>query len=138
MKKYELIEHTADIAVRVYGGDLEELFKNSAAALFSIITESIPSFPGTIKRKISLKAEVIEDLLVSWLNELISVFYTYKFFSLNYNIKINGTSLDCECEGIDFSPYSDKIQREVKAAVYHNLKIRKDNNTYLVEIIFDV
>ena len=38
MKKYEFIEHTADIAIKAYGDTLEEAFAAAAEAMFDIIT----------------------------------------------------------------------------------------------------
>ena len=37
---FELLEHTADIGFRMYGGALEELFANCAHALSSIIFDT--------------------------------------------------------------------------------------------------
>jgi len=73
MKDYEYIEHTADVAVRVYGNSLEELFRNAAQATFSLITDYTPSEDK--ERDIDLEGKTLEDLLVNWLNELISVFF---------------------------------------------------------------
>ena len=39
MKNYELIEHTADVGIRVRGKGLNELFQNAAVAMFEIIAE---------------------------------------------------------------------------------------------------
>ena len=34
MKRYELVDHTADMMVKAYGSSLEECFANAAFALF--------------------------------------------------------------------------------------------------------
>ena len=39
MKKFELIEHTADVGLVAYGKTLAEAFANAAYGLFSIIAE---------------------------------------------------------------------------------------------------
>jgi SHS2 domain-containing protein len=81
-KNYELIEHTADIGIRVKGGDLKELFKNSALAMFDIIAEKktenrspcLLAGESQVKRLvIGQKADNLEELLVNWLNELLSL-----------------------------------------------------------------
>ncbi len=38
MKKYEILEHKADLKIRVFGKDLKELFENAAEGMFSLIT----------------------------------------------------------------------------------------------------
>jgi len=139
-KEFEFFEHTADIGVRVYAQNIEELFENSAKALFSLITENKELLPN-LEREITLEAENLEELLVNWLNELISVFFTYKFLPRSYNIKIrekDPCSLEAFLKGSDYDPYINEVKTEVKAATYHNLKIEKDSSGFRTEIIFDV
>ena len=140
MRKFELIEHTADIGVRVYAKDLKELFKNSAEALVFLLVNQKKE--GRKEKTIKLEAESWEDLLVSWLNELISLFFAEKFLfcSCNLEVKENRSLkiLEAKIKGIDFDPYSNKINMEIKAATYHNLKIKKKEDKVEVEIIFDI
>lgn len=140
MKKFEFIEHTADIGVRVYGKTLEELFLNSACALLGLLAETPEK--GDKKKKIQLETETLEDLLVNWLNELISLLFADKFLPRSFEIKIttedNLKKLQAEFEGIDFDPYVNKINMEIKAATYHNLKIKQEKDRFKAEIIFDI
>ncbi|UCG94894.1 MAG: archease, partial [Candidatus Aerophobus sp.] len=39
MKKYEFINHTADLGIRVWGESIEELFKNAAYSMFDTIAD---------------------------------------------------------------------------------------------------
>ncbi|MEI8349803.1 MAG: archease [Candidatus Omnitrophota bacterium] len=141
MKKYELLEHTADVRVRVHGKTLELLFKHAAIALFDLLVNYKPKRKKT--REISLEAETLEELFVNWLNELISIFYAYKFLPSDYNIIIvdaeHRKTMHASVKGEFFNPYDNKkINQEIKAATYHNLKIEKDKKGYRAEIIFDV
>lgn len=141
MKKFEIIEHTADLGIRVYGRTLEELFNNAAIGLFGFMTEHRPK--RKIEEKIILEAEDYEELLVTWLNELISMFFTYKFLPSRYGIKITRDEpqekvLEGTLLGEEFDPYSNKISQEIKAATYHNLKVEKIGKKWQAEIIFDV
>ena len=47
-KKFEFLEHTADIKFRAFGKTLEEVFENSALAVSSIYSK---------EKKISLKSK---------------------------------------------------------------------------------
>lgn len=140
MENFEFIEHTADIGVRVYGKSLEDLFQNCAQTLLSLLIDHKPA--EKIEERIILEAETLEELLVTWLNELISLFYTYKFLPAEYDIAIEKDDkkkiLRSVIKGEEFSPYENKMNREIKAATYHNLKIEKDSFGYKAEIIFDV
>lgn len=139
MEKFEPIEHTADVGIRVYSATLEGLFRNAAEALVSLFTDKL--IPQTSKKTIRIEGKTLEDLLVNWLNELISVFFTYKFLASGYNITIQKKDiylLEAEVSGADFDPYKSKIKAEIKAATYHNLAITKTDGHFKVEIIFDV
>ena len=138
MKKYEFIEHTADVGVRVYGKTLEELFINSAEALFHLITDYKPR--KVHEREIFLEGHTLEDLLAYWLNELVSIFFTYRFIPKSYNIAINEKKRKIwgKLIGDYLDPMVAKIKIEVKAATYHNLKIERIKTGFKVEIIFDV
>jgi len=139
MKKFEFIEHTADIGVRIYGDTLEDLFCNAAAALFSLLRDAKPTL--NISKDIKLDDETYEDLLVNWLNELIAQVFADRFLAGQYMLSISHDGrlkrLEAKLKGegnIDF----EKINMEVKAATYHNLKITQSERGYVAEVIFDV
>ena len=139
-KEFEFFGHTADIGVRIYAQSIEELFENSARALFSLITGNRDILPN-LEKEIILEAQNIEELLVNWLNELISVFFTYKFLPKSYNIRIKEKDpykLEALLKGSEYDPYINEVKTEVKAATYHNLKIEKTPGGYKAEVIFDV
>jgi len=141
MVDFEFLEHTADIAVRVYAPSMEDLFISSAKVMFGIITDYESS--SVKKRNIYLEAKSCEDLLVYWLNELLSLFYSYNFLPYAYNIKIGKKTtkekkyfLKGEVEG-EIVP-SPEVKTEVKAATYHDIKIEKNHERFKVDIVFDV
>ena len=69
-KRFEEIEHTADVAIRVWGRDLAELFVNSAYGLACQLGG--PSETGrAVEHSIELTAYDAETLLVTWLGELL-------------------------------------------------------------------
>lgn len=140
MKKFEFIEHTADIAIKVYGHSHAEIFQNSAEAMFSILLDYKPK--KNLEKNIILEAVNLEDLLVIWLNELLSLFYADKFLPASFSIKLENKNtmkfLKVKLLGQSFDPYGNKMNTEIKAATYHNLKIKKEGSIYLTEVIFDV
>jgi len=138
LKNYELIEHTADIGIRVKGKDLKALFKNSASAMFDIIAERKES--SVIKQKkikIEQKADNLEELLVNWLNELLSLSATKELIFSEFRInKIDKNTLQAVVIGEDIKNY--RVNTEVKAATYHQLKLEEAKGGLQAELIFDV
>ena len=138
LKNYELIEHTADIGIRVRARDLKELFKNAALAMFDIIAER-SNTENIRAEKINLKqaADNLEELFINWLNELLSLSATGELIFSGFQIhKLDENHLDSTLIGTDIKGY--KVNTEIKAATYHQLKIEEDKTGWMVEVIFDV
>lgn len=138
-KEFEIIEHTADIRIRISGRSLEGLFINAAKALFSLLTDS--EGKELEERTIVLKEQFIEDLLVNWLNELISQFFTYHFIPSKYNVEIGENNSSKILKGkVQGSVERDNLRvlAEIKAATYHNLQVAKSDDGFQAEVIFDV
>jgi len=69
-KRYQQLEHTADLALRIYGGDLRELFANAAYAMFSQLAD-VGRAKTTVHQHVEVQGSDGESLLVNWLNELL-------------------------------------------------------------------
>ncbi len=140
MEKFEFIEHTADLGLRVYGKTSEGLFKNYATVLFSILTDYQPK--KIINKKITLQAQSLAELLVDWLNELLSIFFADGFLPKEYHLRISddkgGKILQAEIKGEEFDFENNELKREIKAATYHDLKVEENDKGYVAEVIFDV
>jgi len=144
MKPYEIIEHTADVGLKVSGSNLKELFENAAKGMFSIISGDrfTPKTPHTgLKRKIQIKKEFdsFEELLVAWLSECLYVFNKEELLFRDFNIlELDKSGLIGEISGekVDFS--KSMLQTEIKAVTFHNLKIEEDKYGFSCTIIFDV
>lgn len=66
-----IVEHTADWALRVRGGDLAELFRHAAEGLAHLLVADVAAVPLDQARDVKLDAYDTEDLLVDWLGELV-------------------------------------------------------------------
>ncbi|MDD5043978.1 MAG: archease [Candidatus Omnitrophica bacterium] len=138
MKKYELIEHTADLGIRVKGRDLKGLFQNVASSLFEIIARREEKKPCKKKEiKIKQSAQTREELLVNWLNELISLSATKNLIFCDFKIgRMDDSSLEAVVLGEPAQGY--RLKTEVKAATYHELKLMQSKSGWQAEVIFDV
>ena len=137
-KNYEFIEHTADVGIKVRGKDLRELFKNSALAMFDIIAEKqSPKVTRRQEIKIEQKADDLEELLVNWLNELLSLSAAQELIFLAFKItKLDKNILQAIAVGQNIADY--KVNSEIKAATYHELEIKENKSGWEAKIIFDV
>jgi len=138
MKRYEQFPHTADIGVRVFGHDLKELFENAAFAMFDLLAD-LEGLKGDIVKDFEIKSSDKEELLVDWLDELLFNFYTNGIIFYKFDIeKITEGSLKARAFGRPIAANRNRLKTEIKAATYSDLKIKKTDSGYQVEIIFDV
>lgn len=138
MKRYEQFPHTADIGVRVYGRSLKELFENAAFAMFDIIAD-LEGLEGTITENFEVEAPNHEELLVAFLDELLYSFYTKSFIFFKFEIKeLTEKRIEAKAFGRPVGENRNRLKTEIKAATYHDLKIKKTGEGYEVEIIFDI
>ena len=138
LKRYEQFSHTADIGVRVFGRTLKELFENAAFAMFDIIAD-LEGLKGEILQDIELTAPNSEELLISWLDELLYNFYTKGIIFYKFEVKeLSQDLLKAQATGRAVSDNRNRLKAEIKAATYYNLKIRKLDDYYQVDIVFDV
>jgi protein archease len=138
MKPFEVIDHTADIGIIVYGTDLKQVFSNAALGLFNLMAD-LDNVKEDIKRAVELSAEDTEVLLIEWLNELIYIFDVEHILFSRFEINdLHNSELKATCYGEKVKREHHKLKREVKAATYHMLKLNKDKGSYKVQIIFDI
>jgi SHS2 domain-containing protein len=138
MKKYDLIEHTADVAIKAYGKNLSEAFENAAKGMFDIITNK-SEIESTGQYTIELEASDLEQLLVDWLSELLflntSRNLVFSFFKVNLDEKNKKLSANVFGEKYNISKH--KMGVEIKAVTYHMLEVRK-KSPHHVQVLFDI
>jgi len=140
-KKYELVDHTADLEIKVYGKDLEELLKNCSAAMMDVICDL-----NTIELKnqysVSSSGNSEEQLLVNLLQELLYLHEVKKLLFCKFEFKINDNIKNREVEGfvwgeeINFSRHD--LLNDIKAVTYSDLKVEHENGKLSAKITFDI
>jgi SHS2 domain-containing protein len=131
---YEEIEHTADWALRIRAGDLEELFVHAALGMLQLAGAE-PREGPTKNRWIELQATDSESLLVTWLEELLFLIETEEVTFAEFNLRIESNT--CLTATIQEAPL-ENIKEHIKAVTYHNLRITQTEGGFEVTIVFDV
>ncbi|MFC2066323.1 archease [Chloroflexota bacterium] len=136
MRRFQFIEHTADIGLIAYGRTLAEAFANAAYGMFTIIAE-LKTVNEIESRQLEITEDDSEGLLFEWLNSLIYIFdvdmLLFKRFDI---IELDGHQLKAVCYGEKHDPSRHCLKTGVKSATYHMLKVDKEKNQ--VQVIFDV
>ena len=138
MKKYEIIDHTADIGLRAWGKDLSELFVNAAVGMFKIVADT-KNAQADQTVNIKLKAPNIEELFLSWLSELLYQSNAKGIVFTEFAIEtLSDKSLTAHAKAYKLSREKESLNTEIKAVTYHQLKIEKTANIYQGQVIFDI
>lgn len=136
-KRFEIINHTADVGIAAYGAELKEAFANAAYGLFSLMTD-LDQVADSVSREVDVSAENQEDLLVAWLNELIYLFEVdgvlFKTFEV---VELTDRRLRAMCRGEKTDPERHSIRTGVKAATYHMVEIAKRDG-YRIQVLLDI
>lgn len=136
--KYTLIDHTADLGIKVKGKDLKDLFQNSGYALTHLLADCKAS-KRINPKKISIKGNDLEDLMVRWLGEILYLFdgedQVVSFIKIN---SISERALHALLKTTPFDPLIHKYLREIKAVTYHQIEVIERDNIWEAKIIFDL
>lgn len=141
-KRFEFLEHTADVYVAAYGKTLEEAFENAALATFETMTDTKKVEPKA-KDEIEVKGHDEQALLYNWLEELIIKFEItenlYSRFEISPIKKSpNGFKLKAKIWGEPFNPNKHPQKVGIKAITYHQMEILKKPNAVTVKFILDI
>ena len=138
MKRFEILDHTADIGLLVYGEDLKSLFENAGEAFFNLITD-LKKVRLLTERKIEIRRESLERLMVDWLNELLYLHDVENLLFKGFHVESVGEEgLKAKVKGEFFQEGVHVIKTGVKAVTYHQLEVLQEKDRWRARIIFDL
>ena len=135
---YETFEHTADIGLRARAADLDTLFSEAAKAFFSVIVENGDEVQAVNEYSISVHADERDDLMYDWLAELLYLFDTKHVLLCEFNVSVRDGSLAATVRGEPVDSDRHRLDMEVKAITYHELKVERDGEEWFAEVIVDL
>jgi SHS2 domain-containing protein len=135
---YRQIAHTADVAYRIRGDSLAEIYVNAAHALTATMTDRRRLRPRELRR-IEVEAPDREALLVAWLNYLLYLYDVDGFLGRFFEIlELSEGRLQARARGEVYDPERHEGKTAVKAATYHHLEISPRNHGWQATVIFDL
>jgi SHS2 domain-containing protein len=136
--KYRQLSHTADLAWRLRGDSLPELFENAAAALVATMTDR-RYLRRRETQRIVVESPDREALLVDWLNYLLYLFDTGGFLGREFKVTaLSDRHLEAVAWGEAFDPSRHPEKTAVKAATYHHLEIGPRGDGWQAMVILDL
>ena len=143
-QRFELREHTADIAVEATGDSLEGVFAAVANGLGAASCDEIPDETGD-RFSLSVTAESREALLFDYLDELIYLRDVRVELPVDHRVETlthsddaddaESWTLEASARGV---PLAEIDAREVKAVTYSEMRLERVDDGWEAYVVFDV
>ena len=127
-------EHTADWALEVWAPDFPELLRQAALGLEALSGITVDETAQPDRRRVSIPADDPETALVEWLNELLFLRDTQARWYRPVALTWDGQTVQGEMVGFPLK----SVDKEVKAATYHNLRVRRTPQGWQAVVVLDV
>lgn len=140
LRRFEFLEHTADIIVKAYGATLDEAFAAAAEGMFAVITGEA-EIVASRREVIEIESIDQEGVLVAFLSELIVRHESESVVIGDVDVTLlDKTHLRAEI-GIapfDASRHGEGVQ--VKGVSYHMMEIVElfDSEPASVQVLLDI
>lgn len=136
MKKYEILEHKADLRIRVFGSTKEELFQNALLGMEESMKHEAREPEEKTKRKIKIKSLDFTALLVDFLSEALYLSQLRKeVFSDIIFEKLTDEELKGELVGQRVARFNE----DIKAVTHHQLDVHQEQDgIWQATILFDI
>jgi SHS2 domain-containing protein len=128
--------------VEAYGRTLSEVFANSAKALVNIVCDLSRI---DLNKSVIIETEGFDQisLLYNWLEKVLLMLLVENIALANFDPKIIKQSkgkynLFSACRGEAFSEQKHHYKVEVKAITYHEMKISRRNDMFIVKFLVDL
>jgi SHS2 domain-containing protein len=140
---FEQFEHGADVGVRGFGATPAEAFAGAAQALFALLVGESGLVRAQVEERIEVEAANLEELLVAFLNELISLSDARRLVFGRPRVEISGGSpkalhLAARVDGEPFDPERHDLTVVPKGATYTALRVARDGERWVAQCVVDV
>lgn len=138
MSNFSTFDISGDLGLRIEAEDMKSVMETAAEGLTEVITD-LSAVNTTSSIEVRLEAADTEELVVSWLNELIFLLDARGFITRKATVSdITETGLDAVLHGETFDPERHERRVMVKAATFHGFSINKTAGRIVVEVVLDL
>lgn len=138
---YRTLDHTADLAIEVTAGSLDELFAESILAMTDCMTR-LDRVVAEESHQVSLVAPDLDQLLVGLLNEVVYLHETEALVLSQASLSVTetdpGWSIAGTLSGEEFDLDRHGLKTLIKAVTYHQLSVQPTPAGWVARIVFDL
>jgi SHS2 domain-containing protein len=138
-EKIEILDHTADLAIRIRADNDRHLFELGAQGVYQAIGKVVAEGVNPEEYVLELKAGSQEDLFHDWLAEILYYVQVQRIIFDRYNFEsLSSTYLKVIAEGRSIDMNRTEFEAEIKAVTYHHLRIEHTPEGLNATVIFDI
>ncbi|NYT03924.1 MAG: archease [Candidatus Methanofastidiosa archaeon] len=135
--KFEYFDVTADIGVKVWGTNVNELFENTAIAVTNLMLDPL-KIGNRIVKELFIEGNDLSSLLINWITELLIIRDSEGILFSTFEVKVSsdGKSLNAKNYGDYFS--GNTLEMDIKAITYSLFKLEKQDEHYYLQFVLDI
>jgi SHS2 domain-containing protein len=135
---YEYFEHTADLGLRIRVSDVNTLFAEAGAALFAAVVDGLETVHQDQRIDVEIAGTDREYLLFDWLRELLYRFDAEHLLFSRFEVNVGKNGLRASAWGEPIDTARHVLSHEVKAITYHGLRVEREGDGWIAEVIVDI
>lgn len=135
--KFLVLDHTADVKIRVVGETLSDLFAQALEGLASLLYRDYASRGASpVSAAVKVSSIDVNSLLVDFLSEaLYQSDLHHSVFPAVRMIRFTNSELEADLLGKNIA----RFDRDIKAVTYHGVRImRNPDGLWQTDVIFDI
>jgi SHS2 domain-containing protein len=135
--KFDFFEVTADIGVRVWGKNINELFENAAIAVTSLMIN--PNLMGKkIVKELTVSGNDLPSLLINWLTELLIIRDSEGILFSSFEVMITNDEKTLYAKNYGDCIIGKSLEMDIKAITYSLFKLEKIYEHYFLQFVLDI
>jgi SHS2 domain-containing protein len=137
MYKIEFLSHTADIRMRVEADTKSGVFKGALIGMSELIRKDFCNQYHGNDFGVGIEIHSVDEtsLLIDFLNEVLSLSHINKTIYCELDMKrLTCTDLSATIKG----DHTDEWDEDIKAVTYHEAELKKINDRWNAQVIFDI
>ncbi len=137
MPGFEVLDHTADYAIRAWGAEISELTEAAALGMMSLVLDAEGLEPAELIL-LTIEADTPEQLVQHCLREVLILFEDGQA-----PVRFHVTAIEDPPHAnlavgiVPLDQVRDRLLGEIKAVTYHNLRIGREPGRITLEVVFD-
>ena len=135
---HELVEHTADLEVRVVSATLDGLFAETGVALFEIIAGDLSQIHPRVTQSFTIPAATPEEMLHELLRSLHAAFEIDRMLLRDIDVRRRHGRLHAVARGEPFVAARHQLAHEIKGVTRHRFTVRSTPAGWEATFVVDV